>query len=84
MGRSASERVNHLRFTNLQLMKNLKNFWNLDEAKKHGSCYFNSIYLLCFYECDPDHILPLSSSDYYSVSEMNSIFGNKLAGSIVT
>ena len=20
-----------------------------DEAKKHGSCYFNSIYLLCFY-----------------------------------
>ena len=25
-----------------------------------------------FDECDPDHILPLSSSDYYSVAEMNS------------
>ena len=40
MGRSALERVRHLRFTKLQLMKNLKNFW-IDEAKKHGSCYFN-------------------------------------------
>ena len=48
MGRSASERARHLRFTNLQLMKNFKNFW-IDEAKKHGSCYFNSIYLLCFF-----------------------------------
>ena len=47
-GRSALERARHLRFTNLQLMKNLKNFW-IDEAKKHGSCYFNSIYVLCFY-----------------------------------
>ena len=28
-----------------------------------------------FGECDPEHILPLSSSDYYSVSEMNSTFG---------
>ena len=28
-----------------------------------------------FDECDPDHILPLPSSDYYSVSEMNSTFG---------
>ena len=28
-----------------------------------------------FDECDPDHILPLPSSDYYSVSEMNSAFG---------
>jgi len=35
MGRSASERARHLQFTNLQLMKNLKNFW-MDEAKKHG------------------------------------------------
>ena len=44
MGRSASERAGHLRFTNLLLMKNLKNFW-VDKAKKHG----NSTYLLCFY-----------------------------------
>ena len=28
-----------------------------------------------FDEYDPDHILPLPSSDYYSVSEMNSTFG---------
>ena len=35
MGRSASERARHLRFTNLQLMKNLKNFW-MYKAKKHG------------------------------------------------
>ena len=107
-------------------MKILKNFW-IYETKKHSSCYFNSIYLLCvifislawlqilivniliyvtvypsvtwnwcwsidprklktdlfdlitnpdkFGECDPEHILPLSSSDYYSVSEMNSTFG---------
>ena len=40
MGRSGPERARHLRFTNLQLMK--------DEAKKHGSCYFNSIYLIMF------------------------------------
>ena len=28
-----------------------------------------------FDECGPNHILPLPSSDYYSVSEMNSTFG---------
>lgn len=28
-----------------------------------------------FDECDPDHILPLPSSDHKSLSEMNSIFG---------
>ena len=28
-----------------------------------------------FDECDPEHILPLPSSDYYSVSEVNSTFG---------
>ena len=28
-----------------------------------------------FDECDPDHILPQPSSDYYSVSEMTSTFG---------
>ena len=40
MGRSASERARDLWFTNLQFMKNLKNFW-MDEAKKHCRCYFN-------------------------------------------
>ena len=129
-----SLRESKTRFTNLQLMKNLKNFW-IYEAKKHSSCYFNSIYLLCFYcyqfsmavdfnseyanlcdclpfshldncefqsvigcwsidlsklksdlfdiitnpdkfdGCDPDHILALPTSDYQSVSEMNSTFG---------
>ena len=45
---SLRESKTSIRFTNLQLMKNLKNFW-IYEAKKHSSCYFNSIYLLYFY-----------------------------------
>ena len=44
MGRSGPERARHIQFTNLQLMK--------DEAKKHGSCYFNSIYLIMFLQSD--------------------------------
>ena len=34
---------------NLQLMKNFKNFW-MDEAKKHGSCYF-WYYLFIMFFC---------------------------------
>ena len=49
--------------------------WSIDPSKLKTDLFDLITNPDKFEECDPDHILPLSSSDYYSVSEMNSTFG---------
>ena len=49
--------------------------WSIDPSKLKTDLFDLITNLDKFDECDPDHILPLPSCDYYSVSEMNSTFG---------
>ena len=49
--------------------------WSIDPSKLKTDLFDLITNPDKFDECDPDHILPLPSSDYYSVSEMNSTFG---------
>ena len=49
--------------------------WSIDPSKLKTDLFDPITNPDKFDECDPDHILPLPSSDYYSVSEMNSTFG---------
>ena len=46
--------------------------WSIDPSKLKTDLFDLITNPDKFDECDPDHILPLSSSDYYSVAEMNS------------
>ena len=49
--------------------------WSMDPSKLKTDLFDLITNPDKFDECDPDHILPQPSSDYYSVSEMNSTFG---------
>ena len=49
-------------------------YWSIDPSKLKTDLFDLITSLDKFDECDPDHILPQPSSDYYSVSEMNSTF----------
>ena len=48
--------------------------WSIDPSKWKTDLFDLITNPDKFDECDPDQILPLSSSDYYSVSEMNSTY----------
>ena len=48
--------------------------WSIDPSKLKTDLFDLITNPDKFDECDPEHILPLSSSDYYSVSEMTSTF----------
>ena len=50
-------------------------YWSIDPSKLQTDLFDLITNPDKFDECDPDHILPLPSSDYYSVSEMNITFG---------
>ena len=50
-------------------------YWSIDPSKLKTDLFDLITNPDKFDECDPDHILPLPSSDYYSVSEMTSAFG---------
>ena len=49
--------------------------WSIDPSKLKTSLFDLITNPDKFDECDPDHILPLPSSDYYSVSEISSTCG---------
>ena len=50
-------------------------YWSIDPSKLKTDLFDLITNPDKFDECDPDHILPQPSSDYYSVSEMTSTFG---------
>ena len=50
-------------------------YWSIDPSKLKTDLFDLITNPDKFDECDPDHILPLPSSDPKSLSEMNSTFG---------